>query len=47
LVSEIILQSVDSRDVDVVITFDRGGVSGHKNHTSLYNAMALLCLEKK
>ena len=36
-----------SHDIDVVITFDRGGVSGHKNHSSINNAFALLQLEKR
>ena len=38
---------MDANEIDVVITFDRSGISGHKNHTSLYNAMALLNLDKK
>ena len=33
--------------VDTVLTFDRHGVSGHKNHASIYNAMAYLHLEGK
>ncbi len=45
--SEIVLREVDANDVDVVITFDRGGVSGHKNHTSIYNALAILVMEKR
>ncbi len=47
LVSEVVLQAVVSNNIDVVVTFDRWGVSGHKNHTSIYNAMTLLSLEKK
>ena len=47
LVSDIVQQHVVSHDIDVVITFDRGGVSGHKNHSSLHNALALLLLEKR
>jgi len=47
LVSDIVQQHVVSHDIDVVITFDRGGVSGHKNHSSVYNALALLHLEKR
>ena len=47
LVSEAILHTVVTHGCDVVFTFDRGGVSGHKNHASIYNALALLCLEKR
>eukprot|EP00095_Tigriopus_kingsejongensis_P010300 maker-scaffold148_size310697-snap-gene-1.19 protein:Tk10300 transcript:maker-scaffold148_size310697-snap-gene-1.19-mRNA-1 annotation:"n-acetylglucosaminyl-phosphatidylinositol de-n-acetylase" len=47
LVSEVILHTTEVNDIDVIVTFDRYGVSGHKNHTSVYNAMALLCLEKR
>ena len=47
VVSEIIHQHAVSNDIDTIVTFDRGGVSGHKNHTSVYNALALLCLEKR
>ena len=47
VVSEIIHQHAVSNDIDTIVTFDRGGVSGHKNHASVYNALALLCLEKR
>jgi len=47
LLCEVLLHEIISTDTDAVVTFDRGGVSGHKNHTSVYNAMALLSLEKK
>ena len=32
--------------VDTVLTFDRHGVSGHKNHASIYNAMPMQGVEK-
>jgi len=47
VVSEAVLQAVHAHEVDTVITFDRHGVSGHKNHASLYNAMAYLYIEGK
>ncbi|TRY79452.1 hypothetical protein TCAL_07558 [Tigriopus californicus] len=47
LISEPILHMTIVQDIDVIVTFDRYGVSGHKNHTSVYNAMALLCLERR
>ncbi len=47
LVSEVVLRAVVSAQVDTVVTFDRGGVSGHRNHIAVHNAMALLCLERR
>ena len=47
VVSEAVLAAVHSNEVDTVLTFDRHGVSGHKNHASIYNAMAYLHLEGK
>merc|ERR1712071_140657 len=38
LVSDIILRQVASLSIDTCITFDRHGVSGHRNHISLYYA---------
>ncbi len=45
--SEVILHFVVSQDIDTVITFDRHGVSGHKNHCAIFTAIAFLCLERK
>ena len=45
LVSEIVLRHVAALAIDTVLTFDRHGVSGHKNHMSLYYAMACLAIE--
>ena len=36
---------VDSLSIDTVVTFDRYGVSSHKNHIALYYAMACLAME--
>jgi len=47
VVSEVVLQTVHAHEIDTVLTFDRHGVSGHKNHASLYNAMAYLYIEGK
>lgn len=47
IVSEVVLHTIESQDIDTVITFDRHGVSGHKNHCALYTAMAFLCLENR
>ena len=40
-------QMIASYEIDTVLTFDRGGVSGHANHTSIYNAMVFLSLENR
>ena len=45
LVSDIVLRHVASLAIDTVITFDRYGISGHKNHIALYYAMACLAME--
>ena len=47
IVSEVVLHTIESQDIDTVITFGRHGVSGHKNHCALYTAMAFLCLENR
>jgi len=47
IVSEVVLHAIESQDIDTVITFDRHGISGHKNHCALYTAMAFLCLENR
>jgi len=46
LVSEIVLRHVTALLVDTVVTFDRHGISGHKNHVSLYYALACLAMER-
>ncbi|XP_006622406.1 N-acetylglucosaminyl-phosphatidylinositol de-N-acetylase [Apis dorsata] len=47
IVAEFILQYVESYKINAVITFDKHGISRHKNHISLYFAIAALCIEKK
>lgn len=47
VVSEVVLQTVHSHEIDTILTFDRYGVSGHKNHSSVYSAMAYLHMEHK
>jgi N-acetylglucosaminylphosphatidylinositol deacetylase len=44
LLSSLILNQIEALDIDLLITFDKDGVSHHKNHTSLYYATASLCL---
>lgn len=47
VVSECILQHVEIYKINAVVTFDKYGISKHKNHISLYYAIAALCIEKK
>uniref|UniRef100_A0A182N4C0 N-acetylglucosaminylphosphatidylinositol deacetylase n=1 Tax=Anopheles dirus TaxID=7168 RepID=A0A182N4C0_9DIPT len=39
-----LLRQVESLDVELLITFDKDGVSGHPNHCAIYYATASLCL---
>ncbi|XP_043501755.1 N-acetylglucosaminyl-phosphatidylinositol de-N-acetylase isoform X1 [Polistes fuscatus] len=47
VLAESILHYIESYKINAVITFDKHGVSKHKNHISLYFAIAALCIEKK
>ena len=47
IVSEVVLHTIESQDIDTVLTFDRHGISGHKNHCALYTSLAFLCLEDR
>lgn len=44
LLSDIIKGYVESLDIDLLITFDRDGISHHKNHQAIYFATASLYL---
>lgn len=44
LVSQLIQNHVETLDIDLLITFDKDGVSLHKNHQAIYYATASLCL---
>lgn len=44
LLSDIIKVHAESLDIDLLITFDRDGVSHHRNHQALYFATASLYL---
>lgn len=37
--ASILLQYMEVNSIDLVVTFDAGGVSGHSNHVALYAAV--------
>ncbi|NXO36146.1 PIGL acetylase, partial [Locustella ochotensis] len=39
LLATLVLKHIEAKNVDLVVTFDAGGVSGHANHISLYSAV--------
>ncbi|NXR46811.1 PIGL acetylase, partial [Hippolais icterina] len=49
LLATLVLKHIEAKNINLVLTFDAGGVSGHANHISLYSAVRynvckLLCL---
>ncbi|XP_009985189.1 PREDICTED: N-acetylglucosaminyl-phosphatidylinositol de-N-acetylase [Tauraco erythrolophus] len=47
LLAAFVLKHVEANNINVVVTFDAGGVSGHANHVSLYTALRSLHSEGK
>nr|XP_031323410.1 N-acetylglucosaminyl-phosphatidylinositol de-N-acetylase isoform X2 [Camelus dromedarius] len=41
-VADIILRHIEDNGINLVVTFDAGGVSGHRNHAALYAAVRVL-----
>ncbi|NWS72745.1 PIGL acetylase, partial [Crotophaga sulcirostris] len=39
LLAAFVLRHIEANDINLVVTFDAGGVSGHANHISLYAAL--------
>ncbi|NXO61611.1 PIGL acetylase, partial [Phainopepla nitens] len=39
LLATLILKHIEAKNINLVVTFDAGGVSGHANHVSLYTAV--------
>ncbi|NXS35727.1 PIGL acetylase, partial [Pomatostomus ruficeps] len=39
LLATLVLQHIEAKNINLVVTFDAGGVSGHANHVSLYAAV--------
>ncbi|XP_057573053.1 N-acetylglucosaminyl-phosphatidylinositol de-N-acetylase isoform X4 [Hippopotamus amphibius kiboko] len=46
-VASVLLRHVEAHGIHLVVTFDAGGVSGHSNHTALYEAVRTLHAEGK
>lgn len=47
LIASLIVNHVETYDIDTVVSFDKHGISRHVNHCSIYYAIANLSLEKK
>ncbi|NXU93520.1 PIGL acetylase, partial [Xiphorhynchus elegans] len=39
LLSTLVLKHIEAKNINLVVTFDAGGVSGHANHIALYTAV--------
>ncbi|NXH51092.1 PIGL acetylase, partial [Dicaeum eximium] len=39
LLATLVLKHIEAKNINLVVTFDAGGVSGHANHVSLYSAV--------
>ncbi|KAM9614962.1 N-acetylglucosaminyl-phosphatidylinositol de-N-acetylase isoform 1-T1 [Morphnus guianensis] len=47
LLAAFVLKHIEANNINLVVTFDAGGVSGHANHVSLYTALRYLHSEQK
>ncbi|XP_032072217.1 N-acetylglucosaminyl-phosphatidylinositol de-N-acetylase [Thamnophis elegans] len=47
LLTELILSHIETHHIDLVVTFDARGVSGHPNHRSVYAAVRSLHSQRK
>ncbi|NXQ35881.1 PIGL acetylase, partial [Alaudala cheleensis] len=41
LLATLILKHIEAKNINLVVTFDAGGVSGHANHISVYSAVSI------
>ncbi|XP_046839977.1 N-acetylglucosaminyl-phosphatidylinositol de-N-acetylase-like [Xenia sp. Carnegie-2017] len=46
VVSDILLQHIRTHNINLIITFDKYGVSGHRNHRSIYPGLKRLIEQK-
>nr|XP_009944118.1 PREDICTED: N-acetylglucosaminyl-phosphatidylinositol de-N-acetylase [Opisthocomus hoazin] len=47
LLATLVLKHIEASNVNLVVTFDAGGVSGHANHIALHTALRYLHSERK
>ncbi|XP_026755013.1 N-acetylglucosaminyl-phosphatidylinositol de-N-acetylase [Galleria mellonella] len=46
VIAKLIQHELEKLDVDTLVTFDRGGVSSHVNHSAVFYAVAYMFVEK-
>lgn len=46
VLAKLIHHQLESIDIDTLVTFDRGGVSAHANHSAVFYAVAYMFVEK-
>ncbi|GBP94904.1 N-acetylglucosaminyl-phosphatidylinositol de-N-acetylase [Eumeta japonica] len=46
IIAKVIQHTLDTLDIDTLVTFDRGGVSSHANHSAVFYAVAYMFVEK-
>lgn len=46
VIAKLIQHQVAAMDIDTLVTFDRGGVSSHPNHSAVFYAVAYMFVEK-
>ncbi|KAI5642601.1 glcNAc-PI de-N-acetylase domain-containing protein [Phthorimaea operculella] len=46
VVAKVIQHKLESLDIDTLVTFDRGGVSSHPNHSAVFFAVAYMFVEQ-
>lgn len=46
VVAKLLTHYIETLDIDTLVTFDRAGVSSHKNHSAVFYAVAYMFVEK-
>lgn len=46
VIAKLIHHHIEALEVDTLVTFDRGGVSSHPNHSAVFYAVAYMFVEK-
>lgn len=47
VIAKLVEHRLESLDIDTLVTFDRGGVSSHPNHSAVFYAVAYMFVENK